>query len=310
MTDIHPAEFGRVAVLMGGRSSEREISLQSGNAVLDSLKASGVDAFGIDYVEESLEIFRDEKIDRVFIMLHGRLGEDGTVQGAMELLGMPYTGSGVLASSLAMDKTRAKKIWSYDGLPTPPWFELDDDTDFEHVIAELGTVFVKPVNEGSSIGISRAETPEALAKAWHAARRYDSRVLAERWIQGPEFSVPILDGKALPVVGLETGKEFYDYEAKYLSDQTRYLCPAPLSAEKTRAIQDIAVRAWESLGCRAWGRADVMQGPDGRFYLLEMNTVPGMTSHSLVPMSARQAGYTFDSLVLQILASTLDGGRD
>ena len=309
MSDIHPSAFGCVAVLMGGRSSEREISLQSGSAVLDALLRSGVDAVGIDFADHQLDVFRTGDIDRVFIMLHGRIGEDGTVQGALDLLDIPYTGSGVLSSALCMDKVRAKKVLSYDGLPTPAWRELEEGCDFAAVIAELGTVFVKPVNEGSSIGISRAATAEELQAAWNLAREYDGRVVAESFIDGREFSVPILDGKALPSIELVTGNTFYDYQAKYFSNETRYLCPAPLSAEKTSELQDLCVRAWDSLGCRGWGRADVMQDQQGAFYLLEMNTVPGMTSHSLVPMGARQAGYTFESLVLSILADTLKGGR-
>ena len=305
MNDQHPSRFGRVAVLLGGTSSEREVSLRSGNAVLKALLESGVDAFGIDYREPSLDQLLSEKIDRVFVMLHGSPGENGIVQGALELLGLPYTGSGVLASSLAMDKVRTKKIWKYDGLPTPDWVELSDDTDLEEVINSLGTVFVKPVNEGSSIGIHRAENAEQLHSAWQQAREFDSRVVVEKFVKGREFSVPLLMGEALPVIELQTDSTFYDYEAKYHSDDTRYLCPAPLTAEMTREIQDLAEKSWLSLGCKGWGRVDVMQDIDGQFYLLEMNTVPGMTDHSLVPMGARQAGYTFQSLVLKILSDTL-----
>lgn len=297
-------EYGRVAVLLGGDSAEREISLISGKAVLRALQAAGVDAVGIDPGPDLSAQLREAEAERVFIMLHGGRGEDGTVQALLELLGLPYTGSGVLGSALGMDKVRCKKVWLADGLPTPPFALLDEHSDWEAIIARLGTVFVKPVREGSSIGVSRAATATELAQAYAAARTFDSEVIAERFIQGSEFSVPVVDGEVLPVIEMRPAVDFYDYQAKYFSDDTRYLCPAPLSEAMTREIQDLALRAYEAVGCSGWGRVDVMQDGEGHFWLLEVNTVPGMTEHSLVPMSAAAAGLSFTQLVLRILDSS------
>lgn len=307
---IHPAAFGRVAVLMGGDSSERDISLQSGTAVLKALKESGVDAVGVDYQGTLNPELLSGEFDRVFLMLHGSIGEDGTIQGALTMLGLPYTGSGVLASALAMDKVQAKKIWIYHGLPTPDWIELVDGTDLQAVLDRLGIVFVKPVTEGSSIGISKAENTEELLTSWQLARQYDERVIAETWIEEREYSVPIVNGQVLPVIELQADGEFYDYEAKYLSDQTRYICPAQLSDEQRIEIQALSKKAYDLLGCTGWGRVDVMRDSKGKFWLLEVNTVPGMTSHSLVPMGALEAGISFNELVMSILATTLDDGSD
>jgi len=296
--------YGRVAVVMGGRSAEREVSLNSGTAVLQALLRQGVDALGIDADLDLLQRLRQEGIERVFIMLHGRDGEDGKLQGALEWMGLPYTGSGVLASALAMDKVRTKLLWQRLGISTPDFVRLQADSDFPAVLAQLGACFVKPVNEGSSIGIGGAGTAAELAAAYQTAVHYDSEVLAERWIKGPEYTVAILHDKVLPVVQMQTGNAFYDYEAKYLSDQTRYLCPAELDTAATAELQQLALRAYQAVGCSGWGRVDVMRDEAGSFWLLEVNTAPGMTSHSLVPMAARAAGMDFDALVLRILDSS------
>lgn len=299
-----PADYGRVAVVLGGSSAEREVSLLSGGAVLKALQDCGLDVIGIDADGSLLEKLRQERVDRVFIMLHGRDGEDGKLQGALEWLGLPYTGSGVLASALAMDKVRTKLLWQRRGIATPDFAELRPDSDFAAVIKQLGPCFVKPVNEGSSIGACGANTAGEMAAAFEKAYAYDHEVLAETWIKGREFSVTILGDEVLPVIELETKNSFYDYEAKYLSDETRYHCPAPLSAAETQQLQQMSLDAYRAVGCSGWGRVDAMRGPDGRFWLLEVNTAPGMTGHSLVPMAARAAGYSFEQLVLRILDSS------
>lgn len=302
--------YGKVGVLMGGDSAEREISLISGNAVLKALVSAGVNAVGIDAGRDLLHELEREKIERAFIMLHGRKGEDGKAQAALEWMGLPYTGSGVLASALAMDKVRCKKVWVADGLSTPPFMLLHERSNWKQAIGDLGTVFVKPVREGSSIGISRASSADQLREAYEQARRYDDYVIAERWIDGPEFSVAILGTQVLPAIELRSAGEFYDYEAKYFSEETRYVCPAALDEEKTRELQDLALRAYHSTGCTGWGRVDVMQDRGGRFWLLEVNTVPGMTEHSLVPMAASAAGMDFTSLALRILDSSYADRRE
>jgi D-alanine-D-alanine ligase len=302
---IAPEKFGRVAVVMGGRSAEREISLISGSAVLDSLLRSGVNAIGIDADGSLMERLRAEQADRVFIILHGRDGEDGKLQGALEWLGLPYTGSGVLASALAMDKQRSKLLWQRLGINTPPFHHLAADTDWSQVLRELGPCFVKPVSEGSSIGIGGAETVAELMEAWRKASQYDSQVMAESWIRGREFTVALLDDKVLPVVELKSPNKFYDYEAKYVSDKTEYVCPAVLSKAETSMLQQMALESYRALGCSGWGRVDVMQDAKGQFWVLEVNTAPGMTSHSLVPMAAKASGIEFDSLVLRILDTSM-----
>ncbi len=299
-----PQRYGRVAVVMGGTSAEREISLISGKAVLESLLRSNVDAYGIDADSTLLQQLMQACPDRAFLMLHGRDGEDGKLQGALEWLGLPYTGSGVLASALAMDKIRSKLLWLQLGLATAEFAELHAHTDFDAVLAQLGPCFVKPVFEGSSIGIGMAETVEQLQAAWRKASEFDAHVMAERWIRGREYTVSVLAEDVLPVIELESANKFYDFEAKYVSNATRYHCPAPLTAEKTEEIQQLALAAYRALGCSGWGRVDVMQDAAGAFWLLEVNTAPGMTSHSLVPMSALAAGLDFDALVLQILHSS------
>ena len=299
--------FGRVAVLYGGRSAERAVSLKSGAAVLEALQGAGVDAFGIDVGSDLLQRLAGERIDRAFIVLHGRGGEDGSMQGLLECLGIPYTGSGVLASALAMDKLRTKQVWQSVGLPTPRHAVLASAADCERAAAELGfPLIVKPAHEGSSIGMARVEDLAQLLAAWQTAREYDPQVLVEQWISGPEFTVAMLRGEVLPPIRLGTTHSFYDYEAKYLADDTRYQIPCGLAADKEEELKALVARACEAVGTRGWARADVMQDAAGQFWLLEVNTVPGMTDHSLVPMAARAAGLDFQQLVLAILADSLE----
>ena len=302
-----PQAFGRVAVLYGGKSAEREVSLKSGNAVLSALQAGGVDAFGIDVGDDFLQRLAREKIDRAFIVLHGRGGEDGSMQGLLECAGIPYTGSGILASALAMDKLRTKQVWHSLGLPTPRHAVLTSQADCEAAAAELGfPLIVKPAHEGSSIGMAKVDSVEALIAAWQDAARYDSQVLVEQWIAGPEYTIAVLRGEVLPPIGLGTPHTFYDYDAKYLADDTQYRIPCGLSAEKEAELKDLTARACEAVGTQGWARADVMQDASGQFWLLEVNTVPGMTDHSLVPMAARAAGLDFQQLVLAILADSVE----
>ncbi len=298
--------LGRVAVLYGGRSAEREVSLKSGAAVLAALQAAGVDAFAIDVGDDLLVRLCAEQIDRAFIVLHGRGGEDGTVQGLLECAGIPYTGSGVLASALAMDKLRTKQIWHSVGLPTPRHAALSSEQDCLQAAQDLGfPLIVKPANEGSSIGMAKVDDLAALLAAWQEARKFDSQVLVEQWISGPEFTVAMLGDEVLPPIRLATNNAFYDYEAKYLSNETQYQIPCGLDADKEAELRELTARACQTLGVSGWGRADVMQDAQGHFWLLEVNTVPGMTDHSLVPMAAQAAGLDFQALVLSILAGTL-----
>jgi D-alanine-D-alanine ligase len=295
-------DFGKVGVLLGGRSAERDVSLKSGNAVLAALLRQGVDAHAFDPAEHDMAALADEKFDRVIIALHGRFGEDGTIQGALDWLEIPYTGSGVMASALAMDKWRTKLLWQSAGIPTPEYALLDADTDFDAVVERLGLpIFVKPAREGSSIGMSKVTVASELRAAWEKAAQFDSLVLAEKFVSGGEYTCAILAGQALPMIGLVPKVAFYDFEAKYLRDDTEYRVPCGLPVEQETAIQKLAVQAFEVLGCRGWARLDVMIDADGRPYFLEANTSPGMTDHSLVPMAARAAGMTFDELVLAIL---------
>lgn len=299
--------FGRVAVLFGGKSAEREVSLKSGNAVLQALQAAGVDAFGIDAGDDLLQRLTAEKIDRAFIVLHGRGGEDGSMQGLLECAGIPYTGSGILASALAMDKLRTKRVWLSLGLPTPNHAALACEADCRAAAAELGfPLIVKPAHEGSSIGMAKVSDVDALIAAWADASQYDSQVLVEQVIAGPEFTIAMLRGQVLPPIGLGTPHSFYDYDAKYLANDTQYRVPCGLDAAKETELKDLTARACEAVGTQGWARADVMQDADGKFWLLEVNTVPGMTDHSLVPMAARAAGLDFQQLVLAILADSLE----
>ena len=299
-------KFGRVGLLYGGTSSEREVSLMSGAAVHKALQDLGVDVVAIDAGENLLQRLPDYQLDRVFIALHGPGGEDGTLQGALEYLNLPYTGSGVLASALAMDKLRCKQMWQGMGLPTSDFALLDADSDWSAVLQRLGgNTMVKPAAEGSSIGMSRAQTPEQLQAAWLEASQYNTSVIAEPLLPGPEYTVAILDGQILPSIRIESNAEFYDYQAKYFSNQTQYLCPSELSETREQELQALCLQAFNSVGCRGWGRVDVMVDSAGQFQLLEVNTVPGMTSHSLVPMAAKAAGLSFDQLVEKILEGSL-----
>ncbi|MBU1213876.1 MAG: D-alanine--D-alanine ligase [Gammaproteobacteria bacterium] len=296
------SDFGKVAVMFGGRSAEREVSLKSGAAVLAALQRSGVDAHAFDPAERELSELKTEKFDRVFVMLHGRFGEDGTVQGALELMGIPYTGSGVMASAIGMDKWRSKLIWQAAGLPIPEYEALTAPTDWEAVAEHLDLpLFVKPASEGSSVGVVKVKTVEALPAAYAEAAKHDKVVIAESYMSGGEYTVAILNGKALPAIKIEPANEFYDYEAKYLRDDTRYLCPCGLDAEQETEMKHMAQLGFQLIGGQGWGRMDFLRGEDGKMYLLEANTAPGMTDHSLVPMAARQAGISFDQLVVQIL---------
>ncbi|NCA68551.1 MAG: D-alanine--D-alanine ligase [Sphingobacteriia bacterium] len=300
--------FGKVAVLLGGRAAEREISLKSGAAVLAALLRRGVDAHPVDPDERIIEQLRAERFDRAFIILHGRGGEDGQIQGALETIGLPYTGSGVLGSALGMDKYRCKLAWAGRGLPTADAVPLRDTADLLSAEALGFPLMIKPAREGSSIGMARVEDAAGLAEAWRLARRFDDLVLAERWIQGAEYTCAILDGEALPLIRLETPHLFYDFDAKYQADTTRYLCPCGLDAEVEARLRRLALAAFETSGASGWGRVDLMVDEDGQPFLLEINTVPGMTDHSLVPMAAREAGLDFDTLVWRILETSLDRG--
>jgi len=302
------SKFGKVAVMFGGTSAEREVSLKSGAAVLKALQAQGIDAHAFDPKDQPLSALESQAFDRVFIVLHGRGGEDGTMQGALQLHGIPYTGSGVLGSALAMDKIRCKFLFSAHGLPTAPFrvAQKGEPIDYAAMLTELnGKVMVKPANEGSSIGMSAATTPAELEQALALAFDYDDAVLVEQWINGREFTVSMLDGQALPVIEMRTPRAFYDYEAKYQSNSTEYLCPAPITAEQTASLQQAAMAAFKAVGAKGWGRVDAMLDSDGQFRLLEVNTVPGMTEKSLVPMAARAAGYSFEQLVAKILEQAL-----
>jgi D-alanine-D-alanine ligase len=298
----HPSGFGRVAVLYGGKSAEREVSLKSGAAVLAALQRSGVDAHAFDPATQNLQALRDDGYDRAFIALHGRYGEDGTVQGALELMGIPYTGSGVLASALGMDKWRTKLVWQAANLPVPAYTLLDENSDWDAVVRQLGLpLFVKPANEGSSVGISKVKTAGQLQDAYREAAKHDKLVIAESFVGGGEYTAAILGDTALPVIKIEPASEFYDYEAKYLRNDTRYLCPSGLSAEREAAMQQLAKQAFVLIGGQGWGRVDFLMSESGQPYLLEINTSPGMTDHSLVPMAARQAGISFEQLVVKVL---------
>lgn len=308
LIDLDVKAFGKVAVLMGGWSAERAVSLQSGQAVLDGLKRAGVDAWGVDVQKATvLDTLRRGSFDRAFIILHGPGGEDGVIQGALDILNVPYTGSGVLASALSMDKLRCKQFFEGVGIPTPAYAVLDESTDMEFVQARLGLpLMIKPVLEGSSLGMSKVGQVEELLPAWRQAVEYQGAVIAERWIEGAEYTVAILGQQALPVIQLETSHAFYDYAAKYQSDETRYHCPCGLSQTDEKRLQDLALSAFNAVGATGWGRVDVMCDKEGTPWVIEINSVPGMTSHSLVPMAAKAAGMNFDELVCRILAQTLE----
>ncbi|HEX6321849.1 MAG TPA: D-alanine--D-alanine ligase [Burkholderiales bacterium] len=294
--------FGKVAVLLGGRSAEREVSLKSGGMVLTALRSRGVDAHAFDPAQRNLEDLQKEKYARAFIALHGRFGEDGTVQGILEWLGIPYTGSGVLASALAMDKLRTKRLWGAEKLPSPAYELLGEDTNFRIVARRLGVpLMVKPASEGSSIGMSKVRAAAKLEEAYRLAAKYDRVVIAEQFVDGMELTGAILGEQALPLIKLETPRDFYDYEAKYLADDTRYIVPCGLPARKEQELQELCLAAFRSLGCTGWGRVDLMLNRRGRPFLLEVNTSPGMTDHSLVPMAARAVGLSYEDLCVKIL---------
>lgn len=296
------ARFGKVAVLMGGSSAEREISLLSGNAVLQALQSRGVDAHAFDPAQRSVFELKAEGFERVFIALHGRGGEDGTMQGALEVLGIPYTGSGVMASSLAMDKWRTKLVWLAHGLPTPRYRMLRANSDWAQVVADLGLpIFVKPAREGSSVGASKVTATGQLQPAWQLAVEHDPQVLAEEFVAGQELTCGFLGDRALPVVRIVAPGGNYDYQNKYFTDDTKYFCPSGLPTELESRIQSLVLDAAQILGCRGWGRADLILRDDGEVTLLEMNTSPGMTGHSLVPMAARAVGISFEDLCVKIL---------
>jgi D-alanine-D-alanine ligase len=301
------SRYGKVAVLMGGRSAERAISLKSGSAVLEALRAAGVDAHGLDAADADFaRALGDGGYARVFIALHGRGGEDGVVQGLLEVLGLPYTGSGVLASALAMDKLRTKQVWRSAGIPTPAFTPLADAASVdEHMNALQYPVIVKPAHEGSSIGITKVEKADDLRAAWELARRYDTDVFAEQWIAGQEFTAGILGSEALPLIRLMTPNTFYDYDAKYLASTTRYLIPCGLEPSREQALQGQALAAFRAVGGGGWGRVDFMLDASGAPWFIEVNTIPGLTDHSLVPMAARATGLDFTALVCGILDATL-----
>ena len=292
----------KVAVLFGGKSAEREVSLKSGSMVLAALRKKGIDAHPFDPKDRDLQDLIRERFDRVFIALHGRFGEDGTVQGVLEWLGIPYTGSGVLASALAMDKVRTKRLWAAEGLPTAPYEVLTGETNLVAVAKRLGTpMFVKPASEGSSVGMTKVKKAADLEEAYALAVNYDPVVIAEKFIDGPELTAAILGERVLPVIRIVTPREFYDYEAKYIANDTRYLIPCGVSAKKEKELQALCLKAFKALGCRGWGRVDLMLDKRGRPYLLEVNTSPGMTDHSLVPMAARAVGISYEDLCVKVL---------
>jgi len=301
-----PAEFGRVAVLLGGSSAEREISLLSGNAVLAALRGSGVDAHGFDPAERDLTALRSDGFARAWIALHGPGGEDGTLQGALEFLGLPYTGSGVKGSAIAMDKLRTKRLAAAVGVPTPEFILLRSSADLEVALQRLGLpMIVKPASQGSSVGMTRVEKAAELPAAWRAATQHEPVAFAEPWITGGEYTVAVLQGAALPSIRIETPRSFYDYQAKYFRNDTRYFCPSGLAAEAERQLAALALKACEGCAVEGWGRADFMMDSSGQPLLLEINTVPGMTDHSLVPMAAKVAGLDFAALVWRILETSL-----
>lgn len=302
------ADFGRVGVLYGGKSAEREVSLMSGQGVHEALRSMGVDAHLFDLGEKGLVELAQAGFDRVFIALHGRFGEDGTLQGALEWLGIPYTGSGVMASGVAMDKIMTKRIWQHVGLPTPDFVELFDAKDVPAAVQRLGVpMIMKPPHEGSTVGVVRVDHADQAQAAFETAMHYDTVVLAEQFIRGRELTVPIIgtgeQARALPVIDIVAPQGNYDFEHKYYSNDTQYFCPADLPAELTAQVQDLAVRAFQALGCEGWARTDFMLDEQNRPWLLEMNTSPGMTSHSLVPMAAKAEGCSYAQLCVNILAT-------
>lgn len=301
-------QLGRVAVVMGGCSAERKVSLASGQEVLGALQSAGVNAFGIDYQGDIDSLTEAGEFDRAFLALHGRGGEDGTIQGLLEVLKVPYTGSGVMGSAIAMDKARTKFVWQGMNLPTPRFGYVNElhPTLLTQLVSLIGfPLAVKPAREGSSIGVYKVNNQSQLESAIEGALKLDQQVVLEQWIEGSEFTVGILGDEALPAIGLRTSHTFYDYEAKYESDDTQYILPAGLTEEEEKSLGNLAVKAFQALDCGGWGRVDVMRDVKGRFWLLEVNTIPGMTDHSLVPMAAKAKGMTMPELVTRIVAQTL-----
>ncbi|WP_298218915.1 D-alanine--D-alanine ligase [Halothiobacillus sp.] len=305
----NPSVFGRVLLLLGGWSSERVISLKSGETVLGALQRAGVDVTAIDvrhdFLPELLAAHQAKPFDRAFIILHGRGGEDGQIQALLDLLGIPFTGTPMGGSAIGMDKLACKRIWRGEGLPTPPWAIVSTETEAHRALESLDLpVMVKPVAEGSSVGVAKVDRPDQLAAAFHEAARY-GQVMMERYIRGGEYTVSLLGGRALPAIRLSTPHDFYDFDAKYLANDTEYTIPSGLSAEEEAAMQAIALEAFEQIGGAGWGRVDFMRDEQGQNWLIEVNTVPGMTDHSLVPMAARAVGIGIEELCLSILAQTL-----
>ncbi len=306
MTEVDVSKYGKVAVLMGGQSGEREISLKSGTAVLNALKGMGVDAYGIDVDQNVFAVLKENNFDRIFIALHGCGGEDGTMQGGLEIIGLPYTGSDVLASSICMNKLMTKKLWSATDISSPEFMRIDETVDFERVKSVLGIPFVvKPSLEGSSLGIHKVSSEEQYISALQDAFKYQGQLMAEQWIDGDEYTVAIVDGKALPVIKLKTPHEFYDFEAKYQANDTQYILPCGLSSADEEKLKSQALQAFDVTTAKGWGRVDVMIDRDNNSWFLEVNTVPGMTDHSLVPMAAASVGISFEQLVIKILDTTL-----
>lgn len=306
-TDEKYPDFGKVAVMMGGWSAEREVSLQTGKAVHAALVRRGVNAHLFDTKERSLFQLVEENYDRAFIALHGRGGEDGVIQGALEAIGIPYTGSGVLGSALAMDKIRSKLIWREYGLLTPDFIEIRDKKDLEKVSRDLGLpVMIKPAHEGSSCGATKVSRFSDLEDAWSKANALDPSVLVERWVEGKEYTAAVLEREVLPFIRLETPREFYDYDAKYIADTTQYICPCGLEAEYERQLAGKMMLAFDAIGASGWGRVDFIMDSANKVWLIEINTIPGMTDHSLVPMAAKQAGIDFDTLVMTIMRTSIN----
>lgn len=313
MASNHPSDFGKVAVLMGGPSAEREISLKSGAAILMALQASNVNAEAIDVSSDVFEKLQAGGYQRALIALHGPLGEDGCIQGGLEVMGMPYTGSGVMASSICMNKLMTKQIWQGCGIPTPKYRvlsgwsddEADDDLDEEALVVDLGLPMIfKPISQGSSIGMTKVNSQADIASAWANARTFEKTVIAEQWVEGPEYTVAILEGNPLPLIRLETPHTFYDFDAKYQANDTQYHCPCGLSEELEKQIQLLAVQAFNATEASGWGRVDVMLDKNNQPWFLEVNTVPGMTDHSLVPMAAKAKNINFNELVIKILQTS------
>lgn len=302
------ADFGKVAVLMGGSSAERDISLISGQAVLEALLDMRINAHKVDTANDVSSQLQQGRFDRAFIVLHGRGGEDGEIQGVLSSLSMPFTGSDMTGAVLSMNKMISKQIWLQQGLPTAQFEQVTLNTDVNDIASRIGLpLFIKPVNEGSSIGMSKVNSVAELSQAIALAAEYDAEVIAEQWIDGEEYTVSILKGAALPTIQLKTPNEFYDFEAKYQADTTEYLCPCGLNEQQEQQCQKIAVDAFNSLRMEGWGRVDFMRDKSGQFYLLEANSIPGMTDHSLVPMAAKQVGLSFADLVWQILETSMEG---